>query len=103
MLAQVRVGVVKRSKAIKTRTPNEIASERPALASKLAEPASWNEKRTTSTNYCRASLARDPNRALHVRRAVAAAGELLVQIDCTQPSVIVKVFDIVSMLFISLR
>ena len=73
---QVRVGVVKRSKASKTHTPNEIASQRPALASKLPEPATWSEKRTTSTNYCRASLAHDPNITLSGRCVDSAAGQL---------------------------
>ena len=61
---QARVGVVKRSKQLKTHTPTLIATGCPAIAAKLKKDCDWSEKDTVSANYRHSAFAFDPNAAL---------------------------------------
>jgi hypothetical protein len=61
---QVRVGVVKRSKKLKAPVPDEIASRRPAIASKLDVECSWNAESTSKANYASSCFVNDPNKKL---------------------------------------
>lgn len=61
---QVRVGVVKRSKKVKARVPQELSAKRPAIAAKLDITCDWQEDNTTEINYQRSGFANNPNKMI---------------------------------------
>lgn len=61
ILPQVRVGVVKRSKKLKAPVPKVIATQYPALATKLHLDCSWETSTTPSANYKHNGLLNEPN------------------------------------------
>jgi hypothetical protein len=71
------VGVVKRSRKLKTSVPNEIAAQRPDIAAKLFRQCEWNEKGTAIANYQKSGFANDPNK----HAPVGPAGDSIAERD----------------------
>jgi hypothetical protein len=69
MSIQVRVGVVKRSRKMKSLIPHEITGDHPAVPKKLGRKLTWHMDRTLRANYQNLDFCYDANR---VRSSVLA-------------------------------